>query len=188
MHASVIELWESINRASVDWLKNVSETNKTTFDAVLGGQSSLGVWGKLAKSALDANKAFVDINTSAVNNALRSELKGQELDSIADNVEELAGIVSSLAKTLTELQVTTFNGVVTSYVSSLRSLKEAVSTEEILAVQAHLQAELQEQLTASMTNSLQTFNLLNSGLTAWVANSVERLAEDKPAGAGSQTL
>ena len=186
MSQSVIGLWESITQASVELLKNAKESNQSAVETLLNGQSGLSAWGKLAKSSLDATQAIVDMNTSALNKALQNEVRGKELETVADSVEELGGIVGSLATSLTELQVSTFNSILNSYANSLRSLKNAVSTEEMMAVQAHLQEELQEKIKASATETLQTLNSLNSGLMAWFAQSVDKLAEEKSADLGTE--
>ena len=177
-HKSLLELWESINQASLELIKNVGESNKSAFESVFNGQSSLIGWGKLTKSALDATKTITDFNTSVFNNALRNELGVNELDTLADSVEELGGIVGSLVKTLTEVQVATFSNVVASYAQTLRSLKGVVSADELVAVQMKLQSELQEKLKSSALETLQTFGELNSALTDWVASSAEKLSGD----------
>jgi hypothetical protein len=177
MQQNYLELWESINQSSLELLKKISESNQAAFNSLLKGQWDMATFGKLGQTTLDTTKTIADTQTSAVNSLLHNTTHPEELEAMAYSIEELGKMVSTMATTLTELQVNAFSSFVSDYTNSLRSMKAVGSTEDLIAIQTHYYQQLQERLKSSATDTLERLNALNGGLKAWMESSVDKMAE-----------
>ncbi len=177
MQQNYIELLETLNKSSAELLKSISESNQNAFNSLITGQWDMATWGSLAKTAMDATQSIAHHNTTAINSLLRNANNPKELEAIASSLEEFSGIVSTMATTLTDLQVNAFSQIATGYASTLRSMKNASTPEEILAVQTQHYAQLQEKMKSSTEEAMLTLTSLQSGMKAWVEGSVGKMAE-----------
>ncbi len=178
MQETLFKQWQDLNQISLDWYRDTSESQIAAIHDWIGMQADPGTWAKLAKSSLESFKSWSDIGESKLSELWQAQIGKLELDTVAVSLRDLSGIQTSASTALFKTQASLFSLYTDTTAQYLDLLKQAKSTEDLLAAQAHIATGVQDKLKTYSLDCLQLLGSLKSALTAWAEKTIDAAAAE----------
>lgn len=163
--------------ASLESLKQITESNIATAKTWFAPPFMVGDWAAVGKSSLSFAHIWDDLGKRIINESLIPCIRVFSADTYVASLKELTEITTAAMEDLSRSQVETMNAYQDEFVQFAANLKKVKGADDLFATQMHLAIELQQRAKDSALASFQILNSTKSALAAWSEKSVDTAAE-----------
>ncbi len=163
--------------ASLESLKQITESNIATAKTWFAPPFMVGDWAAVGKSSLSFANSWGDLGKRIIDESLIPCIRVFSADTYVTSLKELTEITTAAMENLSRSQVDTMNAYQDEFVQFAANLRKVKGADDLFATQMHLAIELQQRAKDSALASFQILNSTKSAIAAWSEKSVDTAAE-----------
>lgn len=166
-----------MGQASLNILKQMSESNTTNFSSTLQQQFSSSDLATLLKASLDSNQQLGDINVAIFNNLFHTQLKLLNLGVSSTAIQELTDTNTTFINRFIQKQMAMVSDFTTMFTTYLSDLQKTQGMNEIALLQMSFLNDLEQKL-KDCTNDLgQLLLSAKTATTAWTEKTLTKATD-----------